>query len=196
MTDGTPAPGTATPEPAAVQDTATEPAVDQQKQENAEFAKLRREAAKAAKERDALAAQLAERDEANKSDQEKALAAAKAEGRKEVEALLASQALDHALERELLSQGYDPDLAHMVKAKAEISEPGDVAAAVKEVLGSKEWLKAKPVVPGTGPPDRNRQTTEFPRGAGWDIEQIREVRARGEFAKYKESILAWQRKGA
>lgn len=158
-----------------------------QGQDDFNAARARKQIKTLAKQLEDAQKALQERTDAEKSETEKAIEAARKEGRQQMESELAKLRIDHSLETELLRRGLDPDLKYVVLAKGEIAEEGDIAGAVDDVLGKREWLKPRPVG-AQGMPSRDARGREFPRGGAWDRAQVQEVMARGLMDEYREEI--------
>jgi hypothetical protein len=121
------APGTTQPEGAA----GTAPAVESAPPKtDADWKRLR---VKAERENKTLREQLATLQEAQKTEDQKKLDAARLEGRKEIEGQLAKERIEGAARRALIAEGVDEDLVHVLLAKGEgFDTPDDAAKAAKD----------------------------------------------------------------
>lgn len=97
------------------------------------------------KQLEAFQVKESERAEAEKTENQKAIEAAAAKAAKERDGywadILTKKEIDAELRGQLRDQGYDPDLAVLVKDKSEIKEVSDIPEAIKSALAGKEWLK-------------------------------------------------------
>jgi hypothetical protein len=169
---------------------------DFQKRLNAQDAAHKREMLKVQQDRDTLAAKLAEIDEAKKTEHEKALDQARKETRtaadKEWNDKLRTMEINHALDADLRSRGYDPDLAHAIRAKAAIDDPASVKASVDAFLTEKKWpakLEIKtpaPGYPGSPAPATSGSTGRFTRS---------QLRDHDFYQKHEKEILQAQSQG-
>lgn len=139
-----------------------------------------------AKERRGLQKQLSdaqkaldEAQSASKTEHEKALDAVRKEVAAQYEAKIIQQTIDAELRVALISKGLDPDLAYVVKAKREITDPTEIGEAIEAALGSKEWAKPRPATPAqVGTP-----TGAISTGGKWTREKIEEfIRVNGHIA--------------
>lgn len=83
---------------------------------------------KAEKENQKLREQITALTEAQKTEDQKKLDAARSEGRKEVEGMLAKERIEGAARRALIAEGVDEDLVHVLLAKGETFDTPDEAA--------------------------------------------------------------------
>jgi hypothetical protein len=88
---------------------------------------------KAEKENTKLREQIAAMTEAQKTEDQKKLDAARLEGRKEVESLMVKERIEGAARRALIAEGVDEDLVHVLLAKGEgFDTPEDAAKSAKD----------------------------------------------------------------
>lgn len=151
---------------------------------NAHTARLRKaEEAKRAK----LEQELTSLREAQKTEAEKQIDRVRQEVSSEWAAKLQAQAVDAEIKVRLLAKGFDPDLVHVVKAKAEIGTVEEVDAAIDAALSGKTWAQQRVNVPSQGGAPRGASDGDA-FGPPWTGEKIRRVREAGQFAKYRTSI--------
>jgi hypothetical protein len=145
---------------------------------NRAAASERRAAKKIAEERDALQAKLAQFEEAQKSESQKAIEAAekRAAAAKDAEwsQKLTAIQVDAELRLRLQAQGYDPDWIDTVKRKANPATIDDIDDAIATALADKPRAQQEPKVPSqTGAPgSRGSIATK------WSKDKIDEARAR------------------
>jgi len=141
--------------------------------------KWRRVAEEAAAKAADLEKQLVARADAEKTEQQKALESARKDAaesvRKEYEVKMLSQQIDSELRLQLLNQGLDPDLAHLVKAKAEIKSVDDIADAITAAFDGKDWLKKQV---RDMPSQSGAPTGPLPSGR-WTEAKLQEAMSRG-----------------
>lgn len=116
-------------------------------------AKNRRKVKELQAQLEQLSAKEAERTEAAKSEEQKRLEQAIKKAADERDQhwtqQLTAREIDSELRVKLIEGGYDPDLAHLVKAKGEIGTLDDIPGAISDALAGKEWAKQKlPGQPG------------------------------------------------
>jgi len=154
---------------------------------NSHAAKLRKaEEAKRTK----LEAELTALREAQKTEGEKQLDRVRQEVSAEWAAKLQAHAVDAELKVKLIERGLPANAVHLVKAENEIGSTEEIDAAIDATLRANEWLKpGKAIVPSQGgSPRGSGGSDEF--SAPWTDEKVLEIRRRGLWAKYKDSIGA------
>lgn len=146
---------------------------------NKAAASERRAAAEKLKDYESMRAKLADIENAQKTEIQKATErAAAAEARAESEAKGRQQdRIDAELRLQLQAQGYDPDLAVLVKSKATITSAEDVADAIKTALDGKAW--ARQAEPETPRPMGMPGAPTGPRpSSSWNAARLADVTAR------------------
>lgn len=143
---------------------------------NRAAASERRKAAALATEHEALKTKLAGFEESQKSESQKAIEKAAKDARAAADAewgaKLTAREIDAKLELRLLQGGYDPDLAHVVKAKTQLSSVEDIDEAIRTALDGKAWAKQaepelpKPASQGGAPSGNNG------RGGRWTEQKV------------------------
>lgn len=154
---------------------------------NAHTARLRKaEEAKRAK----LEQELTSLREAQKTEAEKQIDRVRQEVSSEWAAKLQAQAVDAELKVKLIERGLPANAAHLVKAENEIGSTDDIEAAIDATLKANEWLKPVkgPVQSQGGAPRGAGQGDEF--SPPWTDDKVLEIRRRGLWSKYKDSISA------
>lgn len=132
-------------------------------------AKWRREAEAASAKAAELEAKLTQYNEAQKTEAEKAIEKARKEAATQTSAewerRLNDAAINSELKLELLKRGMDPDLALVVKGKADLKSVDEIPDAIEAALGGKEWLKApaKPAAPMQGGAPTGVRSTSQPK---------------------------------
>lgn len=187
----TPAPGTGeatTPETATAPTSPTNhPAV------------LRKQMKAIERERETLKAQLAELQEKNKSEAEKAIESARKEAAKQTAEQYEKQIADlkrgNAIANAVARAGLDSDYVHIVRAKLEdVEDIEDLDAEVAKIIETASWGKApaRGGQPGA-PASQGGASPDYPRGGQWDRDQIQELVQNGQYHKYRPQIeQAWR----
>jgi hypothetical protein len=128
-----------------------------------------------------LQSKLSQFEEAQKSETEKAIEAAYKRGMQEAEEKwqkeLNELKLQTAIERELASRGLHPDLAYVVRHKAELESPDDVPAIVEELTKTHPAFQAALKGNRAPSPTQTAPTnqTGFQAGKQWKRSEIQEI---------------------
>ena len=165
-------------------------------------AKWRRDAEAATRKVAEYEAKLAEVENAKKSETEKAIEKARKEAsdltRKELEGIMLQKEIDAELKLRLQAQGYDPDLAYVVKGKGEIAGVDDIDGAIETALSGKTWAskpdaQPAPRLPMQGGAPTGRQTSS------WNSARLESLMATGQTKSLTDAdwaeIKAAQRSG-